>query len=139
MKFLFVCTGNTCRSPMAEGIAKSLFEDIEFKSAGLYVNENDEVSKNSVLALNEFGIDISSHTPTPLTIDMVKEYDYIIPMTTSHKNHLLMLGVNDEKILSFKDEIKDPFGGSLEIYKQCAKQIKENIDITIGELNDSNS
>ena len=120
MKIIFVCTGNTCRSPMAEGIAKNLFKDIEFKSAGLYVNENDEVSKN-------------------LTFEMVNECDYIIPMTTSHKNHLLMLGVNEDKLLSFKDEIQDPYGASLEIYKQCAKQIKKNVEITIGELNDNNS
>ena len=121
---------------MAEGIAKKLFKEHEFLSAGLYAIEGDEVSKNAVLALKDFDIDISSNTAKSLTYKMVDECDYIIPMTSSHKNHLLIQGVNPDKILSFNDEISDPFGASLNVYKDCAKQIMKNIKVTIGELND---
>ncbi len=137
MKFIFVCTGNTCRSPMAEGIAKKLFKEHQFSSAGLYANDGEKVSKNAVLALKELDIDISSNSAKSLSYELVDECDYIIPMTSSHKNQLLMLGVKSDKILCFKDEISDPFGASLDVYKECAKQIMKNIKVTIGELNDS--
>ena len=136
MKILFVCTGNTCRSPMAEALAKILFPKYDFSSAGLYVNQNDSVSANAVLAIKNYGIDISEHKPTQLTVEKATEYDYIIPMTSSHKQVLLANGINPDKILMFKDEISDPFGGSLETYLFCAEQLKNNIKITIGELND---
>ena len=59
--YLFVCTGNTCRSPMAEGLAKKMFPKYDFSSAGLFVNPTDSVSKNSVLAMKNYGIDITKH------------------------------------------------------------------------------
>ena len=136
MKILFVCTGNTCRSPMAEALAKILFPKYDFVSAGLYVNPTDSVSANAVLAMKNYGIDISEHKPTQLTVEKAAEYDYIIPMTSSHKQILLANGINPDKILMFKEEISDPFGQNLETYLSCAEQLKNNIKITIGELNE---
>lgn len=136
MKFLFVCTGNTCRSPMAEGLARKLFKNHEFSSAGLFVNPFNSVSANSVQAMIDYGIDISLHKPTQVTVNLSKNYDYIIPMTLSHKMNLVSLGVDQEKILMFKEEISDPYGGDLDVYKFCAKQLKENIIKLIGEFND---
>lgn len=121
---------------MAEGLAKKMFPKYDFSSAGLFVNPTDSVSKNSVLAMKNYGIDIIKHIPTQLTAEKAAEYDYIIPMTSSHKQILLANGINSDKILMFKEEISDPFGGSLETYLSCAEQLKNNIKITIGELND---
>ena len=137
MKFLFICTGNTCRSPMAEHIAKKIFKEHQFSSAGLCANECDKISKNAILALKDFDINISSHNAKSLSHEMINDYDYLIPMTSSHKNHLIMLGVSNDKILSFNDEILDPFGSSYQIYKNCAQQLKDNIKLLIGELNDN--
>ena len=136
MKILFVCTGNTCRSPMAEALAKNLFPEYSFSSAGLFANQDCYVSTNAVLAMKDYGIDITKHKPTQLTAKIAAEYDYIIPMTSSHKQVLLASGINPDKILMFNEEISDPFGGDLEIYRICVKQLEENIRITIGEIND---
>ena len=139
MDIVFVCTGNTCRSPMAEGIAKKLYPNFKFSSAGLYVNENDVVSENSVEALNDFNINISSHIPTQLTKELANDFDYIVPMTFSHKQILVFMGIDINKIISFNEDISDPFGHSLDVYKSCAKQIENNIKQTIGEIYDNNS
>ncbi len=121
---------------MAEGLAKKLFPAHSFSSAGLFVNTGDSVSENSIIAIKDYDIDISLHKPTQLTIEHIKNNDYIVPMTCSHKQVLLQSGVPSNKILIFSEEISDPFGGSLEVYKKCAEQLKYNIEKLIGELND---
>ena len=138
MKILFVCTGNTCRSPMAQGIATKLFPDFIFSSAGIYVNSTSSASSYAVEALKDLNIDISSHISSQLTKELTNDFDYIIPMTLAHKQMLLAFGVEYDKIISFNEEIADPYGCSLEVYKNCAKQIENNIKQTIGEIYDNN-
>ncbi len=139
MKILFVCTGNTCRSPMAQAIAQNLYKDFEFSSAGLCANENDTATENAVVAIKEKGLDISSHCSKQLTMELIDSVDFIVPMTSSHTQMLLLAGVNENKILKFDEEIADPFGCSLEVYKNCSMQIEKNIKNTIGEMYDKNS
>ena len=90
-KILFVCTGNTCRSPMAEGIFNKLAEERGFdaiaSSAGIFVTE-ENVSENSLIVCEENDIDISSHTPSQITADMINSADIILTMTNSHPGRI---------------------------------------------------
>lgn len=128
MNVLFVCTGNTCRSPMAEGYSKSLkLPDINVFSAGLAAN-GEPASINSILCMQETGTDISSHISSPLTLQLLKTADVIYTMTASHcqiiKNIASSVGIShiDIKTLDSCDII-DPFGGDIDIYRQCREQI----------------
>lgn len=127
MKYLFVCTGNTCRSPMAQAIAKKYFKNDEFYSAGIAVRSATKVSSGAVNALKHFEIDISDQTSTPLTFELLNDCDYIIPMTSNHKAILLSYGVEKDKILSFDEDIIDPYMCNDDVYLQCANIIKHNI------------
>ncbi len=128
MKILFVCSGNTCRSPMAEGYLRSLsLPDIEVKSAGLSVGFLSGANENSVAAMEEIGIDISNHLSTPLTREMAEAQDKIICMTATHKAILEAAGVKSD-ISVLGSGISDPFGADIDTYIACRNEIVYEID-----------
>lgn len=122
---MFICTGNTCRSPMAEGIFKSLTDGFSVKSAGITAFSGDCVAENAVLALKDYGIDIKNKRSTKFSPYMAEETDLFVCMTDSHKAMLLMSGVPNEKITVLG--VPDPFGGDLEVYRQCAEIIRKKL------------
>ncbi len=125
-KIIFVCTGNTCRSPMAEGYLKSKKrKNIEIISRGLAA-DGSEVSENSRLAMSELGIDISAHVSRQLTFADIDETAVFICMSSSHADILEGLGIDKMKI--FVLGIGDPFGADLETYKACRDEIIDGID-----------
>ena len=125
-KIIFVCTGNTCRSPMAEGYLKSKKrKNIEIISRGLAA-DGSEVSENSRLAMSEIGIDISAHVSRQLTFADIDETAVFICMSSSHADILEGLGIDKMKI--FVLGIGDPFGADLETYKACRDEIIDGID-----------
>ena len=136
-KFLFVCTGNTCRSPMAEGIFNKLSADkglqATAQSAGLFVTEQ-KVSENSLNVCLEKGIDISEHIPTPISAELINEADVILTMTGSHKAAFGGL----DKVFTISEffggtgDITDPYGGNIHVYRQTFGQL-ENL---IGNYNE---
>ena len=127
MNILFVCTGNTCRSPMAEGYLKSLdLENVTVKSRGLS-GSGQKVSENSALAMKELGVDISNHVSTQLELSDTAWADKIICMSESHKT-LLTLYADGKKVTVLGGGIPDPFSQDLEIYKKCRDYITDAID-----------
>lgn len=145
MKVLFVCTGNTCRSPMAEGILRDFAEkkslDIEVKSAGVAALDGSYISKNSIEAMKNIGIDIQDYTSNMLTKYMVEEFDLVLTMSNSHKQ-LILNGYNptnkniftiQEYINSTNRDVIDPYGGNLNIYEQTRDEIYQLIDKGISE------
>lgn len=125
-KIIFVCTGNTCRSPMAEGYLKSKNrKDLDIISRGLAA-DGAPVSENSVLAMKELGIDISAHTSKQLTFADIDETSVFICMSASHADILEGLGIDKMKL--FVLGISDPYGADIEVYKKCRVEIIEGID-----------
>jgi len=128
MNILFVCTGNTCRSPMAEGVFKKILADknidnIECSSAGLFAMTGDEVTPNSVKACERFAVDISAHRARRITSYILDETDKFVCMTHEHASSL-SLYVPQNKIIVLGGGIPDPYGGDLETYIRCANMIK---------------
>ena len=133
MNILFVCTGNTCRSPMAmavlrEKLVKSGISDVSVDSAGL-MSDGSKISPNSNKSLEKIGINICDYRSKQLTNDMITAADLIIVMTENHKDILLQLGLDKSKIIVLNGGISDPFGGNEATYDNCLKQIINGIDI----------
>lgn len=138
---LFVCTGNICRSPMAEGLFRHIVRGRnEFKvgSAGVGAVDGYPPSVHAVTALKELGVDIAPQRSRMLTARLVDEADYIFGMTHGHVDAILMLYPQaaektfllrefDETLESYEKDISDPIGGSYMVYANCRDQIEQGI------------
>ena len=134
LRVCFVCTGNTCRSPMAQAVvnhlARTLKRDLIAFSAGLYAVEGDRISSNAVLALERAGIepsptcDYRMHTARSLGDGEAETFDLLVGMGRSHAMELMMRYPDQaSKITTFEADIPDPFGGSPEVYRACLLQL----------------
>ena len=128
MNILFVCTGNTCRSPMAEGYLRSKkLDGVTVLSRGLAC-DGSPVSLNSKTAMAEVGIDISGHISRQITDSDIKNADKIICLSPSHMAVLLSVGVPENKLFVLGNGISDPFGGDITVYRRCRDEIFAAID-----------
>ena len=132
-RILFVCTGNTCRSPMCAALFNDRYAGLtaQAESAGLAA-DGSPITPEAAEALREAGIrsfgrnDYRSHRSRTVTQTDVERADRIVGVTASHAFRLMLLFPQAaSKITSLPLEIADPYGGSLDEYRQCLKQIDE--------------
>ncbi len=143
---LFVCTGNTCRSPMAEYIARDFFEKnnlgIRVSSRGIYAVSGGKMSDNSMRALQSLGIKTDQFSSKLFVREDINDFDIILTMTRAHKEILLSSEFADErKIFSIyefvyeKDsDISDPYGQNYGVYEACAFELRDIIKDLIIKL-----
>lgn len=134
-KVCFVCTGNTCRSPMAQALYNYLSDKDSFAiSYGLYPKEGEPISENAVLALQKRGIKSTPENPyinhKAHSIDefVLESCDKIIGITEAHTLELIgRFPALATKIISMPSSISDPYGGDLKRYIDCITEIEKGL------------
>lgn len=146
MKVLFVCTGNTCRSPMAEGILKKLARDkelnLQVNSAGIAVYQGGPAAQNTIEVMNDINIDMSNHRSSQLSKASMEEANLILTMSRGHKYGILNeFPDHEDKVFNLieyaygKDgDIGDPYGGSKELYEEIRDEIYRAIELIVDSL-----
>lgn len=137
MKIYLICTGNTCRSPMAEAIFRSKGkENVLIRSAGIHAQDGMPIAKNAKTLIEEANMPYTE-IARAVTIEDIEWADYIFTMTEGHKHALLRSFPEASKKLftlkgfigqQFNSDVHDPFGGNLETYRQTFNELVEVID-----------
>lgn len=140
MNLLFVCSGNTCRSPMAEALARKIaarrgIEDLNLSSAGTNAWDNVPATDEALLVGMERDIDLTGHRARKITPAIVSEADLIFVMTPGHLEQVKQLGgrgkvhVIDEYASGTQNQgVADPYGGDLEAYRHTADVLERELE-----------
>lgn len=137
---LFVCTGNTCRSPMAVGLVKKTLKknkEIKLISAGIIASKGLPASPNAIKVMAEEDIDISDHQTQPLTKELIGKSELVFVMTQWHKLEVIgLLEKPGKEVYLIKEfakknddiDIPDPIGKSIDFYRHTRDEIKKCVD-----------
>lgn len=137
-KILFVCSGNTCRSPMAQAMMEQLLQKmngqgITVKSAGMFTSDGLPASESAQLVMKEIGIDLSEHTSQKISAALMAEADLVLTMTSEQRQvlaeafpqkeyHIYTLG---EFTGDTGGDISDPYGMTTETYRKTRRELKK--------------
>ncbi|MEQ6390175.1 low molecular weight protein arginine phosphatase [Bacillaceae bacterium S4-13-58] len=142
---LFVCTGNTCRSPMAEAILKHKYpSQFNVKSAGVYAGQGMPASEGTQNALQAKGIPCE-HQSQPVSKEVIDWADLILTMTEEHKQALIMeFPETGRKVFTLKEyvnidsnesrDIMDPFGGPQHVYEKTFEELEKYVELLVEKL-----
>lgn len=146
MNILFVCTGNTCRSSMAQALAERELKkaDTSFvivKSAGTNTETGLPASENAIIALKSMGIDLMLHRSTVLDKEILKEADLILALADRHLKEVLRIlpeaadkAYTLRKYAGLDGDVVDPYGGDLEVYRKTAGELANLVKLSVEKL-----
>jgi protein-tyrosine-phosphatase len=142
---LFVCTGNTCRSPLAEALCKRLLADrlgcepeqlaargVVVRSAGVAAFPGDGPAEQAIVVAKEYGADLEAHRSRPVNPELLTAATHVVAMTGAHAVLLTMRynGVGPAPVLlcGTGGDLDDPIGGDLDVYRACAETIRIHLE-----------
>lgn len=141
MRLLFVCTGNTCRSPLAEALARKIairrgLSDVDVASAGTGAAPGMPASDGALLVGMERRLDLGAHRAQLLTRDLIRESDLVLTMGPQHLERAQALGGSGKSYTltayashgETERPINDPIGGELDVYRETADELEAEIE-----------
>lgn len=148
MKIMFICTGNICRSAMAQALLKKKTKeqnkDIEVYSCGIYAEDGDIPTYEGIEVMKKYGIDLEKHRAVNIINSNIEDMDVILCAAESHKNSVIsMYPELKVKVFTMKEyagyprsdwNINDPWGYGIDVYTKCAEEIEECINKILNKL-----